>query len=115
MIRQFVLRQGAKLPKGFISWHAPLVIKGILNKPDLIPYEDIELWPGVTLREGIPYVSYSDGSAGFNPTTIAQYGLIASTKQDVKSFRKWQIGYLRIKVATDLGCMTFDTKIRFSA
>ena len=87
MIRQFVLRQGAKLPKGIILWHAPLVIKGILNKPDLIPYEDIELWPGITLREGIPYVSYSDGSAGFNPTTIAQYGLIASTKQDAKSFK----------------------------
>jgi hypothetical protein len=86
-MRQFLLRQAAKLPKGFISWHAPLVIKGILNKPDLIPYEDIELWPGVTLKKGIPYVSYSDGSSGFNPTTIAQYGLMASTKQDEKSLK----------------------------
>jgi hypothetical protein len=75
----------SKLQRWCFSWYAPLVIKGIISKPELVPYEDISRWKGVTFKEGLPYVSYKNGSSGYNPTTIALYGLMASTKFDPKS------------------------------
>lgn len=48
--------------------------------PDLVPYEDITTWPGVTMIDGLPYVSYSGGVLQVNPATIALFGIMASTR-----------------------------------
>jgi hypothetical protein len=46
----------SKLQRWCFSWYAPLVIKGIISKPELVPYEDTSRWKEVTFME-ISYCS----------------------------------------------------------